>query len=567
MRTFRLVEGVAGVTLLLVAAACSSNGTSGLTGGFGGSSGTGNSTGSGKGGAGGTTASSNGGATASTGSMSTSTSSGTGGTTTSTASGTTTSTTSGTTTSTTSGTTTSTTSGTTSTSTGAGGSSTVDAGPPTFGSECDAGTLTVLTGTVYAPNGIDPIPRVRVYAAIQINPFPAGYCDECAAPVDPAYVATFSAADGTYSLNLDAVPAGATIIFAIQIGRFRKWTVLPVTPCQALTVPMAAETLPGANGTNANIPKIAVSTGNTDHLDVILNDLGITEFDCYEGRVGSSAGTTSATCPLSITNPATHASYNIADVVSNTNAANGPAITSYNMAFVSCAPNAYATFITPKGQTYTAPGTTTTYPGQGYTQSTLTTDTQSWVGSGGRLFVTDTSYDWVAQAFPSSPITWEGAAGSPPPIDGANVGCSPPNNTNGPPTPYTVNIDDPTLAAWLKLPVTGLNFATSPSVQVDGFYEPWSAMASFVASSTATKIADGTMPLDLKSTLANACYSGTANQSMVDVPLTAQFDVPTCGRVLFSSYHTYGKAATGNVSVANASIMEYLIFAAAYCSG
>jgi hypothetical protein len=52
---------------------------------------------------------------------------------------------------------------------------------------------------------------------------------------------------------------------------------------------------------------------------------------------------------------------------------------------------------------------------------------------------------------------------------------------------------------------------------------------------------------------------------MQDVPLTAKFDVPTCGRVLFSSYHTYtGTGAAA--STANEKIMEYMIFAAAYCT-
>jgi hypothetical protein len=38
--------------------------------------------------------------------------------------------------------------------------------------------------------------------------------------------------------------------------------------------------------------------------------------------------------------------------------------------------------------------------------------------------------------------------------------------------------------------------------------------------------------------------------------------VPSCGRVIFSSYHTYnGTGATA----ANQKIMEYLIFDAAYC--
>jgi hypothetical protein len=52
----------------------------------------------------------------------------------------------------------------------------------------------------------------------------------------------------------------------------------------------------------------------------------------------------------------------------------------------------------------------------------------------------------------------------------------------------------------------------------------------------------------------------------VDVPLTTEFSVAGCGRVVFSSFHTY--TGTGaSASAANEKIMEYLIFAVAQCGG
>ncbi len=389
MRTFRLVEGVAGLTVLLVAACGNNSGAGGLTGSFGngGTTGAGASTttSSGKGGSGGAASSGTTSSTSSTGATTSSTSS-TGATTTS-SSGTTTSSTSSTSSTTTSST----------TSSGAGGSG------PTFGVTCDGGT-TALTGTVYAPNGTDPIPNVRVYAAIAINPYPANYCDKCSAPIDPAYASTISAADGTYTLPLNTVPAGASIDFAIQIGRFRKHTILPVTACQSIVVPALAETLPG-NSTLGDIPKIAVSAGNTDHLDTVLTALGITQYDCYEGR--AVAGSSTTTC-------AQIANTNIGTVI-----ATAATLDTYNMAFLSCAPDAYATYVTPAGTKTPADHT-----GLGYDQATMTANTQAWVANGGRLFVTDTAYDYVAQAFPPD-ITWEGTAGTPQPIDAANIGCAP----------------------------------------------------------------------------------------------------------------------------------------------
>jgi hypothetical protein len=365
-----------------------------------------------------------------------------------------------------------------------------------------------------------------------INPYPATYCDQCSAPIDPAYVATFTAADGTFSLDIDNVPEASSITFAIQIGRFRKWTTLPVTACTTETVPLAAETLPGASGPTANIPKIAVSSGNVDHLDVVLTTLGITEFDCYEGRANPYypyAGGGSCTS-LSASSPT------IASVL----ASNEIATSNYNMAFLSCAPDAYATF------------------SKVVSASAMTTNTAAWVTAGGRLFVTDTAYDYIAQPFPA-PITWAGPAGTPQPVDGANTGCAPANTSfaNAHAVLYPTTINDPTLAAWLQLPAIG--FTSSPNVQIQGFYEPWSAMASL--ATTTSLIATGTMmPMDptYPSTL---CKTPTIES----VPLTAEYDVSNCGRVIFSSYHTY--TGTGaSATAANEKIMEFLIFAAATCS-
>jgi hypothetical protein len=396
----------------------------------------------------------------------------------------------------------------------------VDAGPPTFFVSC-SGAHTTLTGTVYAPNGTDPIPRVRVYAAEAINPYPANYCDKCSAPLDPAYIATTSASNGTFTLDLDEVPAGPTIDFAIQIGRFRKHTLIPVTACESAVVPLADMTLPG-NSAAGDIPKIAVSSGNVDHLDAVLTALGITEYDCYEGR--KTAGASTATCQQV-------AGMTIADVI-----ASAADLDAYHMAFLSCAPGAYADFVT------------------NHSEATMNLNTQSWVAGGGRIFVTDTAYDYIAQAFPNN-ITWAGAAGSPQPIDSANLGCAPGVSPHA--TEYSTRIDDPSLAAWLTL--VGVASGSPTMAEIQGYYEPWATIASLPPATTL--LADGTMPID-------PTYPTTqcATPTMTDVPLTTQFEVPTCGRVVFSSFHTY--TGTGaSAMAANEKIMEYLIFAAAVCSG
>lgn len=368
-----------------------------------------------------------------------------------------------------------------------------DAGP-TFGTTCSSGTSSSLTGTVYAPNGTDPLPNIYVYAAAQVNPFPAGnFCNQCNMPLDAWYSHTQSGPDGTFSLDLTDVPAGSDITFVINVGRFRKVTKLPVA-CGANMAPKAATTLPGSSA-DGDVPNIAVSTGNSDHLDQILTALGITQYDCYEGR--SSTSSTPTCTPIDT----------LANLVGKSAS---KTIDDYNLLFISCAPDAYKSYGTPA----------------------LAANAASYVQAGGRMFVTDMSYDWVAQAFPSA-ITWMGPTGSPQPVDGANVGVA---------GTYNGNVDDMNLLAWLK------NFGIANPVPIQGFLNPWSVQSSLPM--TSTEIVDGTVS-----------YSGGSG----DVPLTTQFDVSSCGRVVYSSYHTAG----GNVSPGNLlpqeRILEYLMFEVGSC--
>ena len=307
---------------------------------------------------------------------------------------------------------------------------------PTFGSTC-GGQSASVTGIVYAPNGTDPLPNIYVYAAATVNQFPSGnYCNQCSMPLDVWYSHTQTAADGTFSLDLSGVPSGADITFVINVGRFRKVTQLPAS-CGANMAPKAATTLPGTSA-DGDIPSIAVSTGNSDHLDQILTVLGITQYDCYEGRASTSS---TPTCTPVDT---------IANLLGKTSA---KTIDDYQLLFVSCAPNAYKTFGTPA----------------------LAANATSFVTAGGRMFVTDMSYDWVAQAFPAA-VTWMGPAGAPQPVDGANVGVA---------GTYSGNVDDPSLKAWLG------NFGISSPVSLQGFLNPWSVQQSLPM--TSTQIVDGTV--------------------------------------------------------------------------
>lgn len=368
-----------------------------------------------------------------------------------------------------------------------------------------------------APNGTDPLPGISVYAAKKINPYPTPFCDLCAAPIDEMYASSSSLADGTFTLSLDNVPYGADIQFVVQVGRFRKITKVPVTACTSAALPAGAATLPGKS-TDGEIPKIAVSSGTKDHLDAILTALGITEYDCYEGR--KAAGASTATC-------AQVPNKKIPDVLSS-----AAALDAYHMVFLSCAPGAYASW----------------GPAGGALLTSINTNVAAFAAAGGRMIATDTAYDYIEQAFPDA-ITFAGPTAAPgvaQAVDGANVGCS-----TGAASQYPVNVDDPALTAWLK--VVGIPGA--PSVNVAGFIQPWSVIASLPA--TTSLIADGPFGVDQPT-----CATTK------DVPLTAQFDVNACGRVIYSSYHTLSALSNPNPGAqltAQEKILEYMIFAVAGC--
>jgi hypothetical protein len=365
---------------------------------------------------------------------------------------------------------------------------------PTFGSECSSGAT--VTGTVLAPNGMDPLPNIYVYIAKQVNPFPAGnYCNQCNMPLDAWYTHEQSAVDGTFSLDLSSVPYAPTVQFVVNVGHFRKVTSIPVA-CGANTAPTAAATLPGKSS-DGDIPNIAVATGNSDHLDQILTALGITEYDCYEGRASTGSSSTCTTI----------------DTVANLlNKTSKKTVDDYHLVFLSCAPNAYKTWGSP----------------------TMASNIAAFANAGGRVFATDMSYDYVAQAFPSD-ITWMGPSGTPQPVQGANVGVA---------GTYTGNIDDKELLAWLqKLGVT-----TTNTVPLQGFLNPWSVQSSIPMSTTL--VVDGTVS-----------YTGGST----DVPLTTEFDVSTCGRVIYSSYHTVPNTTTSLLPQER--ILEYLMMQVGTCVG
>jgi hypothetical protein len=135
---------------------------------------------------------------------------------------------------------------------------------------------TTVTGTVFAPNGTDPLLNALVYvpnAAVQ--PFTPGVsCDQCGAAASGSpLVSAVTGVDGKFTLK--NVPAGTSIPLVIQLGRWRRQvTIANVPSCTNTAVPAALTRLPKNKG-EGDIPLMAFSTGAVDALECVMRKIGV----------------------------------------------------------------------------------------------------------------------------------------------------------------------------------------------------------------------------------------------------------------------------------------------------
>ncbi|MFO0617922.1 MAG: carboxypeptidase regulatory-like domain-containing protein [Polyangiaceae bacterium] len=153
--------------------------------------------------------------------------------------------------------------------------------------QCTGGGHTTIKGTIYDPAGKNPLYGVVAYVPNSTpQPFTQGAsCDSCADLYtgDPI-AAAVTDAQGNFTI-LDA-PDGKDIPLVIQVGKWRRQFVIPeVTQCGDTTVQQKL-TLP-KNGTEGDIPQIAVSTGGADTLECLLSRIGIDKSEYGPGAGGA----------------------------------------------------------------------------------------------------------------------------------------------------------------------------------------------------------------------------------------------------------------------------------------
>ena len=153
---------------------------------------------------------------------------------------------------------------------------------------------TSITGKVYSPNGVDPLPNILVYVpTTAVQPLPQGL-STCAAASQLVsgnpLVSTTTAADGSFTLTNDNLAGTQTIV--IQAGKWRRqYPGIVVTSCQTTTAPPLS--MP-QNQSQGDIPEIAISTGGADALECVFRKIGISDSEFTapggSGRINLYAG-------------------------------------------------------------------------------------------------------------------------------------------------------------------------------------------------------------------------------------------------------------------------------------
>lgn len=394
----------------------------------------------------------------------------------------------------------------------------IDAGPPDLAppgdlppsadlyvNPCAPDAPPTITGKVYAPNGVDPVAGASIGVPLALASLPPQVrCMSCSVP-GRFKAQTYSNADGSFTL--EGVPNdGKPFPLAIQKGYFRRVLEVTVTPCGKLELTKEQSRLPGKSkqyGEHDTIPKIAVVSGAWDRLEKVLDKLGVEEKVVFNGR-DLATGPESMQALLQ----------------------NGALLKQHHMLFINCG---------------------TKFEGLVTQPGPARNNLRDYVKQGGRLFVTDYSYDFVEQAFPEF-IDFQGLHDgepltTPEKHNAAEVGKE----------DLVVEGDvlDSNLKKWLALPEIG---ALLPSglVQIVGFETAWAVQKSAIPGAKVW---------------VQGHVSGIGVTPDAPRPLTTSWDFVDadktgCGRIVFSSYHTHGTQST---LLPQERVLEYLMLEIGGC--
>lgn len=405
---------------------------------------------------------------------------------------------------------------------------------------CPIGSDTTLSGVVLAPNGADPVREALVYVpqSGKVADFPAQVsCEACANPFgDVPVTQTLSRIDGSFDLL--QVPATDSTPVVIQKGRFRKVITVPVRRCQRQPLSREQTRLP-ARRSEGSLPRMAVAVGDFDAIECVLKNIGI---DRGEFTAPTQPGAVHLYDNEAMGGPGAPGQVNVGDLVGSLDRLLG-----YSLVFLNCAETGNSEPLLARPEV----------------RKNLT----DYVSRGGRLYVTDWSYDWIAQPEAFAPFLCFN--------DGTPCSVTTPHGFHtatdagrgGPKVPSLQGevggqgraVQD--LGAWLgKLPTP----VPDGHVPIEDLSPDW-----VIVRQTATDMARYPTTTWL-----------TADVLGARRPLTVTYDYPVapqqaCGKVLFSSYHTRhhdsrqpfpGYCRYGEMNPQE-HVLEYLIFEISACVG
>jgi hypothetical protein len=392
---------------------------------------------------------------------------------------------------------------------------------------CPNGGSTTVSGRVTAPNGLDPVYDAAVYVPAMIPEFPTTVqCEVCNEPLGGQPIVTTNT-DVNGNFKLENVPVANSVPIIIQKGRFRRKVTLDINACIDNPITEDAARLP-KNKSEGDLPKMAVAVGDYDQIECVLHSIGIdqSEFtdpggggavELFQNGGGFGFGGGGGTdFEALLTDAAT--------------------LNTYNIVFINCTGNTFDMLQNP---------------------TLASQNLYNYVNSGGRLYVTDWSYDYMEQVPQFAPYIYYDGGGDmikPQPIHAAADA----NDTND----FMATVADPTLAQWLD--ATGV--VKGSSVTIQDLLGGWVLM-------------DATAQ-DQKTYPSETWIHGMTNGA--DRPLTVTFDYNMCGKVLYSSYHTrepggadpFGGSkfpsyclSKPTTMIAQEKVLEYLILEISSCVG
>jgi hypothetical protein len=361
-----------------------------------------------------------------------------------------------------------------------------DAVPPAIGE---------VTGNVIAPEGTIPISGALVYLTREAPAdIPSGtYCDKCVQL--SSYAFTYSDAHGFFRLP---VYAEGDQYMVTQKGQFRRVRRVSVHAGAQAAKPDDTR-LPGKNDAAAGdtIPKMKVMQANWDAIANSLRKLGVTEYD------GPPSGLT--------------VDHTLDDIT---------VASKYHIIFIPCA-----------GQT-TDPSTSNVACSDIYAPSAGSKAVvKDYIQRGGKLYVTDWSYEYVNQ-------TWPGFlqfSGDDPNVIGSACTIG---DYSGP-----AQFDDPSLKAWMD--AIGEHDAQLQKnyVGVDG------------TAAQAGLDEDGKAVTITPKVWASTIVGGAARIATVSFQ-------DKCGRVMYSTYHAEGTDNGGsNTLLAQEKALFHILLEVSACVG